>query len=218
VHLNDRTVDLLDEVPRGKLGDAVERMEGVQGGKAPQRDEWSESDLADRADVTIHPGKPPPLTQFVETPGSVALRGSMLKAGHPPPPPGYHAHHIIPEREFGPGLDWMRDRLRNAGSGINEAENGVFLAGSRATANPELTRLHNSYLHAGPQAEYAYTLTRRLGELHGQEFIAEVRKIAEEMAEGRFRTLEIPRGWKSRWEPGMSAPVDPKVTPEWIEE
>ncbi|WP_199510935.1 AHH domain-containing protein [Nucisporomicrobium flavum] len=218
VRLNARTVEQLEEVTSGELGDMIGRMERVQAGKAPNRDVWSEADLAERADVTIHPGNPPPLAQFVETPGSVALRGSMLRAGHEHPPPGYHAHHIIPEREFGPGLDWMRERLRSAGSGINEAENGVFLAGSRATANPELTRLHNSYLHAGPQAEYAYTLTRRLGDLHGPEFLAEVRRIAQEMAEGEFRTLEIPRGWKGKWEPGMSAPADPKVNPEWLEE
>jgi hypothetical protein len=218
MQLNDRTVDLLDETPSGKLADAIEGMEDIEAGKAPSRGEWSESELADRVDITIHPGRPPRLDQIVETPGSVALRASMLRAGVAPPPPGYHAHHIIPEREFGPGLDWMRERLIAAGSGINEAENGVFLAASRTTENPELTRLHNSYLHAGPQVEYAYTLTRRLGDLHGAEFIAEVRKIAQEMAESKFRTLDIPHGWKTKWAPGMSAPVDPKITPEWIAE
>jgi hypothetical protein len=134
------------------------------------------------------------------------------------PPPGYHAHHIIPEKEFGPGLDWMRERLRRAGSGINQADNGAFLAGSKATANPELTRLHNSYIHAGPSKEYAYTLTRRLANRHGAEFLAEVEKIGKEMAEGKFKTLEIPHRWKTTWDPGMTAPIDPKIDPEWIEE
>jgi hypothetical protein len=220
VHLNEKTVErLLTDVPRGKLEETIGELERIQtGGEAPGA-KWSEEELAERVDVTIHPGKPPPLREIVETPASQALRASLIeRAGGVEPPPGYHAHHIIPEKEFGPGLDWMRERLRRAGSGINQADNGAFLAGSKATANPELTRLHNSYIHAGPSKEYAYTLTRRLANRHGAEFLAEVEKIGKEMAEGKFKTLEIPHGWKTKWEPGMTAPIDPKIDPEWIEE
>jgi hypothetical protein len=140
----------------------------------------------------VPPGGPieAPLLDVVETPGSRILRANLMaRPGAVEPPPGYHAHHIIPEKQFGPGLDWMRARLERASSGINEAENGVFLAGSKSTTNPELTRLHNSYMHAGPSREYAYTLTLRLADLEGEEFLAEVEKIGKEIEEGEFKIL-----------------------------
>jgi len=217
--LDEYTVDLfVDEVARGKLDEMLSKLEHLHAhGEATGAAEWSAEKFAAEADLTVHPGKPPPLSEFVETPGSSVLRASLIeRAGEPPP--GYHAHHIIPEKQFGPGLDWLRDRLANAGSGINKANNGVFLAGSKSTANPELTRLHNSYIHAGSSNEYAYTLTRRLADKQGAEFLTEVEKIGEEMAKGKFNILEIPRGWKTKWKPGMTAPIEPKVEPVWIDE
>jgi hypothetical protein len=231
VNLNENTVEqLLKDVPGGKLEEMIGELEKVRAGEEAPGAEWSEEELAERADVTIHHDEPPrvkfdprglekPIRDIVETPGSRALRASLIeRAGGVEPPPGYHAHHIVPEKEFGPGLDWMRERLRDADSGLNKADNGVFLAGSRSTANPELTRLHNSYIHAGPSIEYAYTLTRRLADKHGAEFLTEVEKIGEEMAGASFRTLDIPYGWKTKWAPGMTAPINSKVEPEWIDE
>jgi len=142
--------------------------------------------------------------------GSAALRANMLAEGELDPPKGYHAHHIVPEKEFGEGLDWLRTRLEDAGASINSRANGVFLAGSRSTANPELTQLHNSYIHAGKQVEYAYTLTVRLGHLEGGALLAEIAKIKSEMATGHFKTIDIPHGWKGKWKPGMAA-VDPSI-------
>ena len=78
--------------------------------------------------------------------------------------------------------------------------------------------LHQSYIHAGPSKEYAYTLTRRLSGLHGNEFIAELRNIAKEMSNGKFKIDEIPYGWKEKWQPGMTAPIEPGFEPGWIEE
>lgn len=223
--LNEKTVELLlEEVPQGKLEEWIDDLEKIRddlekirmGEKAPSA-EISEEELAEMADVTIKQ-KETPLREFVETRGSKVLRASLIeRAGGVEPHPGYHAHHIIPEKQFD-GLEWMRERLRDAGSGINEADNGVFLAGSKSTANPDLTRLHNSYMHAGPSKEYAYTLTRRLANLHKKEFLDEVLAIGKEMADGEFHILEIPHGWKTKWEPGMTAPIEPKVKPEWIDE
>jgi hypothetical protein len=213
------TEQLLKGVPRGRLEEMIGEIENVRAEQGEPNQEWSEKELGERVDVTIHPGKPPPLSEIVETPGSRVLRAQLIKrADGAEPPPGYHAHHIIPEKEYGPGLDWLRERLRAANSGINEADNGVFLAGSKATPNPELTRLHLSYIHAGPSREYAYTLTRRLADKHGVEFITELNKIAHEMSDSSFDILEIPRGWKTSWEPGMTAPTGPGAQPEWIDE
>jgi hypothetical protein len=65
---------------------------------------------------------------------------------------------------------------------MNEAGNGVFLAGSKSTANPELTRLHNSYVHAGKTKDYAYTLIYRFSRKRGAALLKEVAAIGEEMA------------------------------------
>lgn len=225
VYLNDEIVtQLLENVPKGKLEAAIAELEQLRGGDETPPSSLSADDLAD---LSIRETEPPrtrvgpdgtemPLRDVVETPGSRALRSSLI-ARDGVPPPYYHAHHIVPENDFRPGLDWLRDRLSDAGCGINEAGNGVFLAGSRNAANPELTRLHNSYVHAGVTKEYAYTLTRRLGGLQGDAFLEEVEAIGREMAQGKFNMLEIPRGWKGTWEPGMTAPADPAMAPEWIE-
>ncbi|SDM01823.1 AHH domain-containing protein [Nonomuraea jiangxiensis] len=226
VYLDDEIVtQLLENVPKGKLEAAIDDLEQLLAGDETPPPGLSEKDLAG---LSVHETEPPrtrvgpdgverPLRDVVETPGSRALRASLIARDGVPPPPGSHAHHIVPENDFRPGLDWLRDRLSDAGCGINEAGNGVFLAGSRSTANPELTRLHNSYIHAGETKEYAYTLTRRLDGLQGDALLEEIETIGGEMAEGKFKILEIPRGWKTRWEPGMTAPADPTVAPEWIE-
>jgi hypothetical protein len=54
--------------------------------------------------------------------------------------------------------------------------------------------------------------------LHGNEFIAELRNIAKEMSNGKFKIDEIPYGWKEKWQPGMTAPIEPGFEPGWIEE
>lgn len=218
--LDDATVDVLvDHVPKGQLGEYVRHLEIARvHGQATAPPGWHAERPALEKTTTIHPGRPPRLREIVATPGNEALRANLVKRLGEAPPPGYHAHHIIPEKQFGTGLDWMRERLRKAGSGINEADNGVFLAGSKATANPDLTRLHNSYIHAGRSKEYAYTLTRRLGDLHGAGFLKELRNIGEEMRTGKFKIDEIPHGWKRRWQPGMTAPIEPGFEPGLLEE
>ena len=218
IALDDAAVDVvIDNVPKGKMSEWIGKAETAHS-RAHATEEWSADELAEQEGVTVHQGKPPRTSEIVETPGNEALRASLIKRLGEEPPPGYHAHHIIPEKQFTPGLNWMRERLRKAGSGINDADNGVFLAGSKSTANPELTRLHNSYMHAGRQNEIAYTLTRRLGDLEGAKFLKELRTIGEEMANGKFKTDEIPHGWKGKWQPGMTAPIEPGFEPGLIEE
>jgi hypothetical protein len=224
IALTDDLVDaLIQKVPQGQMGEYVRHLEiaEVHGAVTKSRG-WPGEEQALEKTTTVHPEKPPPVREIVETPGSEVLRANLVKRLGEEPPPGYHAHHIIPEKQFGPGLDWMRKRF---GKNINDADNGVFLAGrgglgrvAGPTANPELTRLHNSYIHAGSSKEYAYTLTRRLSDLHGEQFLNEVRKIGEEMSNGTFKFDEIPRGWKGKWEPGMTAPIEPGFEPGWIEE
>ncbi|GHE97771.1 AHH domain-containing protein [Streptomyces fumanus] len=216
---------ILEHMPRGRLGAAIAEKElPVEDAAMPQI--VSEEDLAD---LSVRDKEPPrtkygpgglekPLRDVVETPGSRALRRSLVARDGAEPPEGYHAHHIVPEKDFSPGLDWLRNRLAEAGCGIDEAGNGVFLAGSRSTANPELTLLHNSYIHAGRTKEYAYTLTFRLSHLRGDALLREVEAIGEEMRCGGFKIMEIPYGWKGKWEPGMAVPSGRKATPEWIEE
>jgi hypothetical protein len=224
VGLTDDAVEvIIDNVAKGKMEEMIRNLE-LEHGRSKATEHWTEDELAQQETVTIHEGKPPKTSEIVETPGNEALRASLVKRLGQEPPPGYHAHHIIPETQFGEGLNWMRKRLRKAGSDINEADNGVFLAGrggagriAGATPNPELTRLHNSYIHAGTQKEYAYTLTKRLGDLEGGAFLKEVRKIGEEMANGTFKIEEIPRGWKTKWKPGMTA-IEEGFEPGFLEE
>lgn len=220
ITLNDDLVDaFIRTVPRGKMGEYLSHLEIAQThGEATKSPGLSAEEPALEEATTVHPGKPPRIREIVETPGSEALRASLVKHLGEEPPPGYHAHHIIPEKQFGEGLEWLRERLRRAGSNINEADNGVFLAGSKSTANPDLTRLHNSYVHAGSTKEYAYTLTRRLSGKHGAKFLEELRKIGDEMRTGRFKIDEIPYGWKGKWKPGMMAPIEPGGEPGLIEE
>ncbi len=212
---DDAVAALINDVPRGDLAEVLEVLdEAVERGRATGGGQLSEAELEQIEGVTVHEGRPPTTTQ--ETPPSTAL-GRNLAARHGEPPPGYHAHHIVPDRAFGSRFDWIRKRLRAASRGINSADNGVFLAGSRSTANPELTRLHNSYVHAGTTKEYAYTLTRRLGDLHGEAFVDEVRRIADEMTGGTFKIDEIPYGFKTKWQPGMTV-VEEGFEPGWLEE
>ena len=227
IALNDAHVDaFIQKVPRGKMGEYVRHLEIAQvHGQATESLGWPAEEPTLEKTTTVHPGKPPRTREIVETPGSKVLRANLIKRFKEEPPPDYHAHHIIPEKQFGEGLDWMRERLRKAGSDIHEADNGAFLAARGgtgrvrgATPNPELTQLHNSYIHAGPSKEYAYTLTRRLGNLHGSKFLDELRNIAEEMQTGRFKIDEIPYGWKSKWKPGMTAPIEPGFEPGLLEE
>jgi hypothetical protein len=219
-YLNENlTQQLLKGVPRGRLEELIGELESIRAEQGGPIQEWSAEELSKRVDVTIHPGEPPPISEFGEADANEVLRAQLIKrAGGAKPPPGYAAHHIIPDKEYGPGLDWLRERLRAAGRDINDADNGVFLAGSKATPNPELTRLHNSYIHAGPQREYAYTLTRRLFGKHGADFITELNKIAHEMSNSTFDIPEIPSAWRRSWQPGMTTPADPGVQPEWIDE
>ena len=224
IALTEDLVDaLIQKVPQGKMGEYVRHLEiaEVHGAVTKSRG-WPGEEQALEKTATVHPDKPPRVREIVETPGSEVLRANLVKRLGEEPPPGYHAHHIIPEKQFSSGVDWMRKRF---GKNINDADNGVFLAGrgglgrvAGPTANPELTRLHNSYIHAGSSKEYAYTLTRRLSNLHGEQFLREVRKIGEEMSNGSFRIDEIPRGWKGKWKPGMTAPIEPGFEPGWIEE
>ncbi|MEU9336568.1 AHH domain-containing protein [Streptomyces sp. NPDC048290] len=226
VYLSEKMVaQILEHLPRGRLGAAIAEKE------LPVEDEAVPQVVAeeDIADLSVREKAPPPtrygpdglekpLRDVVETPGSRALRKSLIARDGQEPPDGYHAHHIVPEKDYSPGLDWLRNRLAEAGCGIDEAGNGVFLAGSRYTANPELTRLHLSYIHAGRSKEYAYTLTFRLGRLRGGALLREVEAIGEEMRGGEFKIMEIPYGWKGKWEPGMAVPADREAAPEWIEE
>jgi hypothetical protein len=48
--------------------------------------------------------------------------------------------------------------------------------------------------------------------------LKELAAIAEEMRRGKFTIDEIPRGWKGKWKPGMTAPVEPGFEPGLIEE
>ncbi|MFL5493807.1 MAG: DUF4157 domain-containing protein, partial [Gemmatimonadales bacterium] len=210
--------DLLETFPSGGLAEAIQRghireVFGAEAGGGIMSGEQREF----APGTTIHEGRLPSPREIRPTPGNEALRASMLKEG-PPPPPGYHAHHIIPDKEFGESMEWLRERLRAADGNINGAENGVWLAGSRSTANPELTRLHNSYIHAGKQAEYAYTLTARLGDKEGAALLEELDAIRAEMAGGSFKTLDIPYGWKTKWKPGMALPTARGKHPGFMEE
>jgi hypothetical protein len=218
--LTDAHVEaLIQHVPPGKLGEYVRHLEIAQAhGESTASLGWPADEPTLQKTTTVHSGKPPRVGEIVETPGSEVLRANLIKRFSVEPPPGYHAHHIIPEKQFGSGLNWMRKQLGRAGSGINEADNGVFLAGSKSTANPDLTRLHNSYIHAGTQKEYAYTLTRRLADLHGAKFLKELKTIAEEMSTGKFKIDEIPRGFKGKWQPGMYAPVEEGFEPGFIDD
>ena len=215
IGLTDELVDaLIRKVPQGKMAEYVRHLEIAQvHGAVTKSRGWPGEEPTLEKTTTVHPGKPPRVREIVETPGSEVLRANLIKRLGEEPPPGYHAHHIIPEKQFSPGLDWLRKRF---GKNIHDADNGAFLAGrgglgrvAGPTANPELTRLHNSYIHAGPSREYAYTLTRRLSNRVGEQFFKEVRKIGEEMSNGTFKIDEIPRGWKSKWKPGMTAPIEP---------
>jgi len=219
IALDEAHVDaLIQKVPRGKMGEYVRHLEIAQThGQRAGSLGWPAEEPTLEKTTTVHPGKPPLTREIVATPGSTVLGANLIERDKVLPPRGYHAHHIIPEKQFAEGVDWMRTRLEKAGSDIHRADNGVFLAGSRSTANPELTRLHNSYMHAGPSKEYAYTLTRRLGNLHGHKFLEELHNIAEEMRTGRFKMDEIPYGWKGKWQPGMTAPIEPGFQPGWIE-
>jgi len=51
----------------------------------------------------------------------------------------------------------------------------------------------------------------------GAAFVEEVELIGEEMRKGVFKTDEIPRGWKTKWQPGMTAPIEPGFEPGWVE-
>ena len=224
IALKEGLVDtLIERVPRGKMGEYIRHLEiKYEHSQITKSPGWSVEALTLEKTMTVHPSTPPRLSEIVETSGSTALRASLIKRLGEEPPPGYHAHHIIPEKEFGDGLAWLRERLL-ALTGINEADNGVFLAGRGgvgrylgATPNPELTNLHISYIHAGSTKEYAYTLTRRLVDKHGGELLEEVRAIANEMRSGHFKFDEIPYGWNDKWKPGMTAPVEPGVQPRWI--
>ena len=213
--LDDQMIDdLVDNVSRGQMAAIIRQVQIHEvHADAIRGAELAPEDLVEHRGATIHPGRPPRDREIVETPASRVLRAALIARDGEAPLPGYHAHHIIPDREFGEGLDWMRDRLEDAGASINAADNGVFLAAHRNTANPELTQLHNSYIHAGKQKEYAYTLTCRLHDKRGAAFLGEVRKIAREMADGKFRTKDIPHGFKTKWQPGMSAPVRRGLAP-----
>ena len=228
-YLTDKAVEeLVKQVPKGGLRERIALLEEIMFKIEELSGIHSEQELAATEGITIDSveRKPPrvdangleaPLVDVVEAPGSRALRKSLVARDGELPAPGYHAHHIVPEKDFSPGLDWLREALAQAGCGINEAGNGVFLAGSRVTANPELTRLHLSYIHAGTRKEYAYTLTRRLYGKSGAALLKEIETIGHEMRAGDFEILSIPHGWKGKWEPGMTAPEDAVQKPEWIE-
>ncbi len=115
--------------------------------------------------------------------------------GPPPSPEGYHAHHIIPESEGGEGLEWLRDKLREADIGINSAENGVWLVGESGALNVAGTTPHTTYLHAGNRDDYLYTLVERLGSLEGPELARELAAIKLELTNGAFDFREAPVGW-----------------------
>ena len=204
-------------VARGEMGEAIRDWQIRQEyNQATGGDVRSEMDLGARVGTTIYPERPPRETAAAEP--SEALRRSLIEIYGDEPPDGYHAHHIIPANEFGESMDWLRERLEDAGVGINDAENGVFLAASAKTGNPDRTQLHNSYIHAGRRKEYAYTLTARLGDKHDADLLDELRMIAREMATGRFHMLEIPYGFKTKWEPGMTAPVEHGSSLVWIDD
>ncbi len=215
--LSDEAVDVLvNDLSQVDMAETIRALETRQTLEATTRGAHRLSDDPALADVTtVGPGGNP--RTGAPSP-SRTLRASLEEKLGELPPRGYHAHHIIPDKQFGEALNWMRNRLRAARVAINDAENGVFLAGSKSTANPELTRLHNSYIHAGATKEYAYTLTRRLADKQGAAFVQEVEAIGEEMRTGRFEIDKIPYGFKTKWQPGMTAPVERGFEPGWIEE
>jgi hypothetical protein len=112
----------------------------------------------------------------------------------PPPGQGYHAHHIIPANEGGEGFDWLRTKLADHGIDINDADNGVWLAGGRGR-NVEGGIPHTTYLHAGNRNDYLYTLTERLGDLEGPAFVKELASIQRELATGDFQFRSAPDDW-----------------------
>ncbi len=215
--LDDATVDkLIISVRKGKMGEYVRDARIAESlGELTQGPGWlGERELL--AETTTEQAGKIPLNQFKETPGSKILGAEMIANGRKQTAVGYHAHHIIPENQFGEGMNWARERLEDAGSGVNKAQNGAWLAGSKSTANPELTILHNSYIHAGKQVEYAYTLTKRLSDKTGKAFLLELEKIGREMENGLFKTEEIPIGWKTKWKPGMNVATEGGPNPGLI--
>ena len=154
------------------------------------------SELGERRDVRSGGGSR--LDRPLRDPSTAAREASEVLGGNlgpPPSPEGYHAHHIIPESEGGEGLEWLRDKLRDADININDADNGVWLIGESGGLNVSGATPHTTYLHAGNRNDYLFTLTERLGQLDGPEFVRELERIKAELADGKFHFQEAPDGW-----------------------
>lgn len=95
--------------------------------------------------------------------------------------PGHHAHHIVPEGM--PGAENARAILERADIGINDAPNGVWLAGTPQVGNPTGGAVHSS-IHT---PRYIEELTQRLTEAERTGTIPQtLEAIRRDIAAGNF--------------------------------
>ena len=156
----------------GLRAQVEEDLAGVQGVVEP-------AELAEGSDQVrerLHPrigGMREPATVLGE-----ALR----TAGEECPAPGHEAHHIIPAKDCPIEL---QEKLGQAGIGINDAENGVWLPKHAQTANPDCRCIHISQIHANKH-DYVATLCHRLLPLASDQVAGELGTIKAELQAGDF--------------------------------
>jgi len=110
------------------------------------------------------------------------LAAELTKAKGPRPP-GHEAHHIIPK-----GMkeaDEAREILREAGIGINDVENGIWLPKDSSVPNVSTVEIH-SKVHTS-RAIKNMTAELREGAKEGPEGVRRaLQRISETLSSGRF--------------------------------
>ena len=100
-----------------------------------------------------------------------------------PRPPGHEAHHIIPKGMQ--GAEEAREILRDAGIGINDVENGVWLP-----ADTEITNVSGTDIHSRVHTQRAIDIMTgmlRTGAQRGREGVLDaLRAIRENLTDLRF--------------------------------
>ena len=145
-----------------------------------------------------------PLRQLRDVSPSEALGNALKEDGFPMPAHGHHAHHVTPFRQLAEEMDWLHTRMEIEDIPQNTGMVGEWLPGTSHTPNVSGATPHLSNIHAGKGVvrDYAYTLTSRLYDKTGPEFVNEYAKIIDEIGSSDFRHLPAPKGW----EPGMPPP------------
>jgi hypothetical protein len=94
---------------------------------------------------------------------SEVLGGNLGATGDAKPEEGYEAHHIVPTRAGGKGMQDVRDKLDRLGINGNEAANGVWLPGSTAPEDASEAyhpRLNNKLYNDTIEIEFRNVTTR----------------------------------------------------------